>query len=244
MILNAAPNAFPLAMPRPTTSAVKPLLNNTAAKDWSRFQLFYQRSPAPPDCVESGLSPADLWMGIEQPQRLVYVTKLTLHRRIVGLFHPTAPLLLYGCGGLPSAAVCEHLHATQRYFRAPAFFLGDLDPGDLTVFLALTRGNPRLRVGRQGGSLKYLGVGDRFLDLFRRRLSMAQFKMSVLDMSPDEVHHYQLIRKMFLNIEEVIGSESLALLESGKKIEVEGLLRWALDESELRTEFTAFLGRG
>lgn len=63
-------------------------------------------------------------------------------------------------------------------------------------------------------------------------------------MSPDEVRHYRLIREMFLNIEDVIGRESLGLLERGKKIEVEGLLRWALDESELRTELTTLLGRG
>jgi hypothetical protein len=67
---------------------------------------------------------------------------------MVGLLHPTDPLVLYACGGLPSVTVCEHVQETQRGFKVPAFFLGDLDPGDLTVLLALSRGDPRLRLAR------------------------------------------------------------------------------------------------
>jgi len=121
------------------------------------------------------------------------------------------------------------------------FFLGDLDPGDLTVLLALTRGNPQLRSGQPGAPMRYSGIGDALLDFFRRRLSAAQYGAAILDMSPDELRHFHLLREMFVNMEGVIGSESVRLLERGKKIEIEGLLRWSREESQLRDDLKAFL---
>jgi hypothetical protein len=121
------------------------------------------------------------------------------------------------------------------------FFLGDLDPGDLTVLLALARGNPQLRSGGQGIPLIYSGIGDGFLDHFRRRLTAAQFKAAVLDMSQDEVRHFHLLRGMFVDMEGVIGSESMRFLDRGKKIEIEGLLRWAREGSRLRHDLKTFL---
>lgn len=171
------------------------------------------------------------------------MTKLAVFRWMLGLLHPADPLLLYGCGGLPSTTVCGHMHATQSAFKVPAYFLGDLDPGDLTVLLALASGNPRLRSDREGTSLRYLGIGVRFLELFRRRLTAAQLKTAELDMTPDELHHFRLIRDIFLNVEDVIGEDSLRLLERGKKLEVEGLLRWASEGTKLRADLRAFLLR-
>jgi len=187
------------------------------------------------------MSPAEFWMGTERPQRMIYVTKLAVHRWMKELFHPAAPVLLYGCGGLPSARVCGHVRATQRLFRVAAFFLGDLDPGDLSVLLALTRGDPRLSSSRQGTSFRYAGVGDQLLELIRRRLSAAQFRAAVLDMNPGEKHHFSVLQRVFSNIEDVVGSESLRILERGKKIEMEGILRWAGHGTKLRTELSSFL---
>lgn len=187
------------------------------------------------------MSPAQLWLGIERPRRILYVTKLAVFRWMAELIEPTDPLVLYACGGLPSAAVCQHLRATQAFFHVPAFFLGDLDPGDLTVLLALTRGNPRLRAGQPGASLCYSGVGDRLLAFFRRWLSAAQFRAAVIEMTSDEQDHLQLVRQIFLNLEQVIGRESMGLLARGKKIEVEGLLRWARPGSKRRAELRSFL---
>jgi hypothetical protein len=216
-------------------------LSRTVAHEWRQFQLSHRRSSSPPDCIEPGLSPTTLWIGVEPPKSIIYITKLAIFRRIVDLFHPTSPLLLYGCGGLPSSLVCKHLRATQSFFKVPVYFLGDLDPGDLTVLLALARGDPRLRSGQQGISLRYTGIGDRLLELFRNRLSTAQFKAAILEMTPDELRHFQLIRNTFLNVEDIVGSESMRLLDHGNKIETEWLLRWALEKPKLREELRAFL---
>jgi hypothetical protein len=180
-------------------------------------------------------------MGADSPRKIVYLTKLASYRRIVELFRPAAPLVLYGYGGLPSTAFCQHLRAMWRFFRVPVFFLGDLDPGDLTVLLALVRGNPQLRSGRPGAPMRYSGIGDGLLDYFRRRLSAAQFRAAILDMNQDELRHFHLLREMFVNMEDIVGSESVRLLGSGKKIEIEGLLRWAQEGSQLRDDLKAFL---
>lgn len=222
-------------------SVAEPRLRRAAATAWSRFQRSFRSSDTSPDCLEPGLSPAELWIGAESPRRIVYLTKLALHRRIVELFRPMAPLVIYGYGGLPSTAFCRHLRATWRFLRIPVFFLGDLDPGDLTVLLALARGNPHLRSGRPGVPVIYSGIGDVFLDCFRRRLSAAQFRAAVLDMTPDELRHFHLLRQMFVDLEGIIGSESMRFLDRGKKIEVEGLLRWAREGSQLRRDLKAFL---
>jgi len=89
--------------------------------------------------------------------------------------------------------------------------------------------------------MRYSGIGDALLDFFRRRLSAAQYGAAILDMSPDELRHFHLLREMFVNMEGVIGSESVRLLERGKKIEIEGLLRWSREESQLRDDLKAFL---
>jgi hypothetical protein len=157
------------------------------------------------------------------------------------MFRPMAPIVIYGYGGLPSTAFCQHLRATWQFFRIPVFFLGDLDPGDLTVLLALVRGNSQLRSGRRGVPMSYLGAGDRLLGFFRHRLSVARFKAAALRMSQDELRHYGLLREVFVDMEDVIGPESVRFLDRGKKIEMEGLLRWATDGSRLRRDLKAFL---
>src|SRR4051812_43254009 len=220
-------------MSRPTMSVAKPRLRRTAARVWSGFQRSFRSADTSPDCLEPGLSPAELWIGADSPRRIVYLTKLAIHRRVVEMFRPMAPIVIYGYGGLPSTAFCQNLRATWQFFRIPVFFLGDLDPGDLTVLLALARGNSQLRSGRRGVTMSYLGVGDRLLDCFRRRLSAARFKAAVLDMGQDELRHYRLLREVFVGMEEVIGPESVRFLDRGKKIEIEGLLRWATDGSRL-----------
>jgi hypothetical protein len=179
-----------------------------------------------------------------RPERLIYVTKLAVHRWLIELLHPEAPVLLYGCGGLPSEAVCRHVRATRMHCGVPAFFLGDLDPGDLTVLLALNRGSPRLRPTREGTPLRLMGIGDSLLTWFRRRLSPGQFKKAITHMSPGELQHLGFLREVFLNLEEVVGKESMRLLESGQKIEVEGLLCWAQPGTRLREELSALLLAG
>lgn len=80
-----------------------------------------------------------------------------------------------------------------------------------------------------------------FLEMFRERLSRAQFGAAVINMTPEEVRHFQLIRRVFLNIEEIAGADSARLLEKGKKVEVEGLLRWAQEGSKLQSDIRTLL---
>jgi hypothetical protein len=188
-----------------------------AAAAWRRFR----RSGVEADGLEEGLSPAVLWMGAAPPRHLLYVTKLAIHRWLVGLLHPADPLLLYGHGGLPSAAVCRHVAATARHFEIPVLFLGDLDPGDLTVLLALQRGGPGLTSG-EALAVRHLGVGDLWLRRFRRQVPSAS-----IELSPAERDHLRLLKEIAPGLEALLGPRAMRLLDGGRKIEVEGLLRHA-----------------
>lgn len=188
-----------------------------AAAAWRRFR----RSGVEADGLQEGLSPAVLWMGAAPPRHLLYVTKLAIHRWLVGLLHPEDSLLLYGHGGLPSAAVCRHVAATARHFGVPVLFLGDLDPGDLSALLSLQRGDPRLTSG-QPLAVRFLGIGDAWLKRFRRHVPAAS-----IDLSPAEREHLRLLRQIAPGLEALIGPRAMRLLEEGRKIEVEGLLRHA-----------------
>jgi hypothetical protein len=184
---------------------------------WRRFR----RSGAEADGLEEGLSPTTIWVGAAPPRHLLYVTKLAIHRWLIALLHPADPLLLYGHGGLPSAAACRHVAATARHFKIPVAFLGDLDPGDLTVLLALQRGDPRLTSG-QALPVRYLGIGDPWLRRFRREAPSAWIELSAA-----EREHLRLLREIAPGLEALLGPKAIRLLDEGRKIELEGLLRHA-----------------
>jgi hypothetical protein len=191
------------------------------AATWKHFRQSVRAARTPLDCIEEGLSPTSIWIGADAPARLVYVTKLSIHRRLVELLHPDDPLVLYGSGGLPTAAVCRHVAATAKHFRIPVFFLGDLDPGDLTVLLALRHGNPELR-SAQTTTVHHLGIGAEWLRLSRRHVRGA-----LIDLTPAERDHLRLIRDIAPELEAELGAEPMRVLERGQKLELEGLLRWA-----------------
>jgi len=239
-------SAYSSGTTRPTMSAVKPRFRRGASVAWRRFRDSLRSSTTRPDGLDAGLSPVSVWMGTRSPRRFLYVTKLTVHRRLVALLKPDDPLLLYGCGGLPSVEVCRHARATWRHFRAPAYFLGDLDPADVGVFLALWRGAPDLSSGHAGIPVRHLGIGSALIALFRPGLTSAQLKSSCMDMTSAEMAHVRLLDDIAGGLEAIVGAEPTSLLERGKKIELEGLLRWAGPGTRLCKDLRSFLlsGRG
>ena len=105
-------------------------------------------------------------------------------------------LAVFCRGGFPSPsrASFELLTHHARWARRPIFFVGDLDPLDLTIFAALLSGGADLRPSPGTVPIRYLG----------------------------EREHLVVVKRVLPTLDQLIGPECLALLESGRKLELEG----------------------
>ncbi len=82
--------------------------------------------------------------------------------------------------------------------RGPAFFIGDLDPMDLTVFAALRSGEPGFRTaGRMRLDVRYVGIDDAWLRLYRKsaRKGLAR-DYGALVMPSIEKEHLCIVREL------------------------------------------------
>ncbi len=236
------------------TRAIKPghrtiRLTEKGERSWRAFRSrsLRNRSELLPDGLYAHGGPSHLshlWIGSETPKRILYFTKNAVFRWWFSLFQGEidAPqdVAIFSHGSLPSTRVCRFLKATANELRLPLLFFGDLDPGDLIAFAALIRGDPDLRRRKNREvPVKYLGVTDLVLDIVFGRSATLQ-REATLPMAETELRHFQLIETLLPELEALIGSRSLSLLRSGKKLEVEAMLPAALREKKLGEELKRF----
>lgn len=121
--------------------------------------------------------------------------------------------------------LCEcHVERIRTEYRMGASvirFVGDLDPLDLTAYATLEVG---LRDDRC--TLEYTGVGARWLEICRKYIRRAVAKelplgLPVMAMTKFERRVFRRLSRL-TDLEELIGTESLRVLESGHKLELEG----------------------
>ncbi len=95
------------------------------------------------------------------------------------------------------------------------WFFGDLDGPDLMSYFALSDEN-----GNQ--KIQYLGISDRFLNQFSvdvRRLAKYEIPATAAEREAiDE------LLDLSVPLEQLVGRQCLTVLQSGKKIEIEGIL--------------------
>jgi hypothetical protein len=115
--------------------------------------------------------------------------------------------------GLPTASYRQEISAHCSKTR-PAIFLGDLDPLDIHVYLTLREEAPVLRYG---------GLNDACLDLCERNLKQGRLLLGapLLPMGPMEQRHFSILDSM-VDLAALIGPRSRDLLQSGRKLELEG----------------------
>jgi hypothetical protein len=106
-------------------------------------------------------------------------------------------------------------------------FVGDLDPLDLTVFLAYSGNAELLRptARRLPLRLEWTGVNDRWLNLCERNFRPQYSRKHVtIKMTPTESEHQEVIENILAgrDLDSFVGPHSAALLRSGYKLEVEG----------------------
>ncbi len=94
-------------------------------------------------------------------------------------------------------------------------FVGDLDPLDLLVYAAWRNGPSKLR-GKAGIGMPvaYGGIRDSWATRLDRRLQM--------EMGPFERELWPYVRRILPDVHELVGPKCFALLQAGRKIELEG----------------------
>jgi len=102
------------------------------------------------------------------------------------------------------------------------FFVGDLDPLDLNIFVDLAGwsvGTSR----RSGPRVHHLGVNDPWMQLCRRSLPRG-FDLSrvTIPLGPLEVQHLRFLESAHPGLAKVVGERAFGLLRGGRKFELEG----------------------
>src|SRR5512141_364886 len=127
------------------------------------------RSYEPPEAGSE--VPLRLWADHEHPTRIVFFSKDVLLRRWLesGLWLPSSWLVLERMG-LPEPAYLKRVAELHASLRAPICFVGDLDPLDLSSFLALRAFHQDFATRRPALPVAWVGLSDPWLDLCRRHL--------------------------------------------------------------------------
>lgn len=160
------------------------------------------------------------WMYPEGRTRAVLLTqKEPVFRRIApGLAERSIATCLVPYP-IPNSRVCGTIERMGRAVKAPLYWFGDLDPIGLTAFEAL-----RVATKARHRTATYLGIDDRWLSVLKREEGnhVHLLERQLIAMGREEREHFERIVDFARNIQ--IGERCFALLTSGKKLEVEGLM--------------------
>lgn len=203
------------------------LIATSGTTEWRRFRpraarTRYGRNDA---CLEAPARPLSFVLGAKRPKRLLYITKESFLRMWSAVGRLPDEVALCCQEGIPSWTYCEALKQHSEWLKLPLLFVGDLDPLDLTIFATLVCGNPELRPSPSTApSVRYLGINDSWLKLCRTNLSRQhrELRTVTIEMRKAEREHYEVVKRIFPRLEQLVGAECFRLLESGQKLELEG----------------------
>jgi hypothetical protein len=152
-------------------------------------------------------------------RRIVYTTKVDWLLPVLGWGDapPEDVAVLWRWAPVGKAHVAA-IRALVTALDAPLVFVGDLDPLDLATFGTLAR-------ALQGVSstVRFAGVGDRWVELCERHLAPERTLRSVcIEMSQPERAAMRQAEEMGLGWDALAGSRGMDLLDSGLKLELEG----------------------
>jgi len=192
---------------------------------WSQFRRKWLaddgRSYEPPEAGSE--VPLRLWVDHPRPTRIVFFSKDVLLRRWreSGLRLPSSWLVLERIG-FPEPAYLKRVAELYASLRAPICFVGDLDPLDLSSFLALRAGDQDFATRRPALPVTWVGLSDPWLEFCRRHLRPPA-SLPALDMKPLEQEHWRVLGEVAPDVRDTIGPECAALLDRGKTLDVAGM---------------------
>lgn len=169
-----------------------------------------------------GTVPFRFWLENPQPQRVLYFTKDAPFRTYTEeLRRQLPPIAAIAHSGLPSPRSLGSIVRIAGLLKCPLFFVGDLDPADLSIYAALRCGTPDLvRSKKPGLLIRYLGIGG---SRFRRLLDRVPNNFWI-SMDKAERSHFDLIQYVYPHLAKMIGSREVKELREGRKLEVEGFV--------------------
>lgn len=168
--------------------------------------------------------PLHVYAGAGHPRFLLYCTKEALLQRwVMDEAFPRGWIALSRYG-LPTPEYLNEIRGHMNRHRLPLQFVGDLDPLDLTIFAILRHGEARLAGRSRRLTVHYLGIDDRWLALCdQRRRRGHSLEDALIRMGEIEREHWSTARDVLPDAERLVGPRCFALLESGRKLEIEGV---------------------
>jgi hypothetical protein len=144
-------------------------------------------------------------------RRTVYITKVHGLLGVETQRFPDDVTLLYRYG------VTSQVDRIARECPSKRLeFIGDLDPLDLTVYLALAS-----RLSRKGVIVEHVGVGDRWLERCLK-YRPGDLVFAKIPMGRAERAHVELLQQLPIDWDGIVGKRAMTILKSGSKVELEG----------------------
>jgi hypothetical protein len=165
------------------------------------------------------------------PGRVVYVTKsnwLTMCDAWSVL--PARASVITRYSPVPATYV-DVVRCEMRRMQTPELtVVGDLDPLDLTVLLSLACGGLGANVPRRAIPVQWRGVRDDWLNACdRARRKNAWRGEAGITMTAFERRHWARLKAFDVPWSRIIGERSMALLDGGQKMELEGVSNPAIN---------------
>jgi hypothetical protein len=158
------------------------------------------------------------------PGRVLYVTKstwLTMCEAWPIVTRRWSLITRYGPVPAPYADVVRR--EMKRVQTSELAVVGDLDPLDLTVLLSLACGGLGAKGPRHSIPVAWRGPRDEWLDACDRARRRSGWRREpTITMTAFERAHWARLRALDVAWASVIGPRSVALLDGGQKMELEG----------------------
>ena len=151
---------------------------------------------------------------------IVYTTKNRPFHTAICEDEQSSQLGLIGRYGLPSRTDLPFIQSFAA--RHELSFLGDLDPPDLLIFAWL-------RIQLRPQPIRYLGISDWYVE----RLRVVLRQSSQISLSESEQGALALFAAVLPDCRSLVGDDCWALLQSGRKIELEAIVSGMTNRSLL-----------
>lgn len=199
---------------------------NARQKRWRKFRQKWLRDDAGAQTYEPATTapgiPLSLWPARRTPRRVVFLSKDLLYRSWVDRQFVVPPdWTVVARFGFPDEPLLALLAGLHKQLRVPWCFVGDLDPLDLSVFLAMRALAVDFVGHRQALPMTWVGINDPWLALCRRWLEPGK-ALPALPMESLEREHWSVLREVAPELPAIIGPESARLLDGGKMLDIAG----------------------
>jgi len=215
---------------------------------WRRLALEIPRRKKPGEYEHVGptdFRPLQIYFGGGTPKRLYYFTKdeRCLDWKVEKCFPKgMRAITRYG---VPTDEIIDTIRKLVADTGLDLWFVGDLDPHDLTVFAVLRNGNAYLEgKPRDALPVRYLGIDDRWIGICEKYLENGQpIESMTMPMRLLERELYELVREMLPDLPQLVGPRAFALLEAGMTLDFIGATNPAFYDEPFWDVITAHILR-